>query len=136
MWTYPGPWQPVGGCIPKFGPPSIPGPPKKIFPESKNFSGKCWLDWGWRSMLFFENKSSRNLSQNNFFPEISKIFSEEILHFLKILQFQHARAPYPQVGPPFFTFFGGVTPPPHPPGGTALDLSRRLRLKCHPKMAA
>jgi hypothetical protein len=38
------------------------------------------------------------------------------------LQFQHARAPSPQVGPPFFTFFGGCYTPP-PPGGTALDVS-------------
>jgi hypothetical protein len=45
-------------------------------------------------------------------PEIfRKNFSEEILHFKKILQFQHARAPSPQVGPPFFTFLGVLHPP-------------------------
>jgi hypothetical protein len=49
----------------------------------------------------FENKISGNLSQNNVFLEISKSFSEEILHLKIVLQFQHAKAPSPQFGPPF-----------------------------------
>jgi hypothetical protein len=92
-YDWSGPCQPVsgwGGVFQKLGSLPFQGPPKI------GWGG----DWG-------ENLSSRNLSQNNFFPEISKIFSDEILHFLKILQFQHARAPSPQVGPP-------VLPPPPP----------------------
>ena len=99
----------LGSVFQNLGPLPFQAPPKKMFSgKQPNFSGNCWR-WG-GSTLFFENKSSRNLSQNNFFPEISKIFSEEILHFLKMLQFQHARAPSPQIGPPFFTF---LPPPPH-----------------------
>jgi hypothetical protein len=97
----------MGGCIPKFGPPSIPGPPKKIF--QNNFIPQLY------SLI----------SPNNFIPEISKIFSEEILHLKKNLQFQNARAPSPQVGPPFFSFNPPPPPPPShtPPGGTALGLA-------------
>ena len=91
-------------------------PPKKKFSGKQKFFWKMLPRGGGSRRYFFENKSSRNLSQNNFLPEISKIFSEEILHFLKFLQFQHARAPFPQVGPPLFYFFWGcVTPPPTPP---------------------
>ena len=43
---------------------------------------------------FFENKSSRNLSQNNFFPE--------------------CQGPLPASWGPLFTFLGGVTPPTPP----------------------
>jgi hypothetical protein len=64
--------------------------------------------------MFSENKSSQNLSQNNIFPEIFKIFNQQILHFLKILQFHHVRAPSPQVGPPYFTFFWGCYTPTPP----------------------
>ena len=35
--------------------------------------------------------------------------------YSKILQFQHARVPSPQVGPPFFTFLGVLHPPHTPP---------------------
>jgi hypothetical protein len=73
--------------------------------------------------MFFGKQKLPKSFANNIFPEIFKIFSKQILHFLKILQFYHVRAPSPQVGPPFFTFFGGVTPRPHPPGGTALSLT-------------
>jgi hypothetical protein len=61
---------------------------------------------GGSTMLFGRQNFPKSFS-NNIFPEI---FSEQILHFLKILQFYHVRAPSPQVGPPFFTFLGGVTP--------------------------
>ena len=92
-------WLGGGGVFQNLGP--LPFRKAKIFPD--NVVGYVFV-------------SSQNLSQNNIFPEISKIFSQQFLNFFKILQFQHARAPSPQVGPPFFTFFGGVTiPPPHPP---------------------
>jgi hypothetical protein len=95
------------GLLPFQGPPKIFFRKAKIFPENVGEGGG--VGCGGMSTLFFENKSSRNLSQNKkFFPEISKIFSEEILHFWKILQFQHTRAASPQVGPPFFTFWGGA----------------------------
>ena len=81
LWS--GPCKPVsgwGGVFPNLGPLPFQGPPQKtIFRKAKNFSGKCWRQGGRR--YFFENKSSRNLSQNNFFPEISTIFSEEIFIF-------------------------------------------------------
>ena len=104
-----GPCQPVsgwGGVFQNLGP-LVPfqAPPKKIF---RKFSGG-----GVRSH-FFENKSSRNLSQNNFFLEISKIFSEEIF-ILKKIAIPACQGPSRQVGLPFFTFFGGVTPPHTPP---------------------
>jgi hypothetical protein len=63
--------------------------------------------------IFLPQKFPKSFA-NNSFPEIF------ILHFLKILQFYHVRAPSPQVGPPFFTFLG-VLHSPHPPGGTALS---------------
>ena len=61
-----------GGCIPKFGPPSIPGPPQKHFSVKQNFSGKCWRrGWGGGGRRYVsENKISQNLSQhcNTTFP--------------------------------------------------------------------
>jgi hypothetical protein len=44
------------------------------------------------------------------------------------LQFQHARAPSPQVGPPFLLFFW-VLHPHTPPGGTALNIWYSISLK-------
>jgi hypothetical protein len=112
----------MGGCIPKFGPPSIPGPPKKIF--QNNFIPQLY------SLI----------SPNNFIPEISKIFSEEILHLKKNLQFQNARAPPPQVGPPFFTFNPPPPPPPlaHTPGwhGPGVSDWQRQLWSCPPVISA
>jgi hypothetical protein len=76
-----------------------------------------------RSTMFFGKQKFPKSFANNIFPEIFKIFSEQILHFLKSLQFYYVRAPSPQVGPPFFTF----SPP--PPGCTALSsLSDKFEL--------
>ena len=104
----------LGGCSPKFGPPSIPGPP-----ESKNFSRKILATeggaWGGgRLTICFPKKKFWKSFAKNIFPETFKIFSQQIRHFFKILQFHHVRAPSPQVGPPYFTFFGGCYPPPPP----------------------
>ena len=109
-----GPCQPVsgwGGVFQNLVPLPFQGPPKKIFPESKNFSGKCWRRGGGRggrSTMFFGKQKFPKSFANNIFPQIFKIFSEQILHFLKILQFYYVRAPSPQVAPPLFYFF---TPP-------------------------
>jgi hypothetical protein len=85
---------------------------------------------GWEVDVVFSKTSSRNLSQNNFFVNISKIFSEEIFIFTKFCNSSmHARAPSPQVGSPFFTFFWGCYPPP-PPGGTALGNVRICPYTC------
>jgi hypothetical protein len=96
---------PVGGVYSKIWAPfHSRAPQKKIFRKAKIFpenvgdgGGEGVLGGGQR--YFFENKSSRNLSQNNFFPE--------------------CQGPLPASWGPLFTFLGGVTPP-HPPGGTAL----------------
>ena len=109
-----GPCQPVsgwGGCIPNLGTLPFQGPPpKKEFSGKQKFFPENVGDRG-VDVIFFENKSSRNLSQNNFFPEISTIFSEEIFIFKT---FCNSSMP----GPPprnllfFFLGGGGVTPPP------------------------
>ena len=49
--TSPGPCQSVsgwggGGYSPKFGPPSLPGPPPNFFRKAKNLSGQCCRWWG------------------------------------------------------------------------------------------
>jgi hypothetical protein len=119
-----GPCQPVsgwgGGLYSKIWAPfhSSPPPKKKIFPESKKGGGRRY---------FFVNKSSRNLSQNNFSAEISKIFSEEILIFKKFCNSSMPGPPPRKLGPPFLLFFGGGYTPPPPPGGTALANSHTLR---------
>ena len=135
----------LGGVYSKIWAPSIPGAPQKFFPESKDFSGKCWRrGGGGREVdVIFRKQKSRNLSQNKrFFPEISKIFSEEILHFLKISSMPGP--PPRKLSPPFLLFFGGVTPPTPPPGGTTLFCTHlfpiiiRIRLlvspRCHPQL--
>ena len=67
----PGPCQPVSGwgVYSKIWAPFHSRTPQKIF--------RKMLATGGDRRYFFENKSF----ENNFFPEISKIFSEEILHF-------------------------------------------------------
>ena len=96
----------LGGCIPKFGPPSIPGPPKKIFPESK------------RSTLFVRKQKFRNLSQKNFFPRNFQNFQRRNPSFLKKFAIPACQGPLPPSWAPFFTFWGGTPPPPrwHGPG--------------------
>jgi hypothetical protein len=98
----------LGGCIPKFGPPSIPGP---LEWKGAQIGGgpKCWRHG--EGVIF------------SFFDVIfSKTKVPEIFRKPTFFQFQHARAPFPQVGPPFFTFFGGCYTPHTPPGGTALEI--------------
>ena len=104
----------LGGCIPKFGPLPFQGPPKKNFRKAKIFPENVGDGEGGMEVdVIFRKQKSRNLSQNNFFPEISKIFSEEILHFLKISSMPGP--PPRKLSPPFLLFFGGVTPPTPPP---------------------
>ena len=83
-------------------------PPKKFFSGKQKFFRKLLATGGGGRRYFSKTKVPEIFRKT----EISKIFSEEILHFLKMLQFQHASAPSPQVGPPFFTF---LPPPPHTP---------------------
>ena len=96
-----------GGCIPKFGPPSIPGPPQ------------CWRNGGGGEVdvIFSKTKVPEIFRKNNFFPEISKIFSEE--KFIK-KNFCNSSMPGPlprKLGPPFLLFLGVLHPPRwHGPG--------------------
>ena len=110
------PCKPVsgwGGVFPNLGPLPFQGPPpKKIFRKEKNFSGKCWQQGDRR--YFFENKTSRNLSQNNFFPEISTIFSKEIFIFKTFCNSSMPGPPPRKLGPLFYFggWGGGYTPSP------------------------
>ena len=116
-----------GGVFQNFDPLPFQGPPKKaprkakIFPENVGDGGGR----GGRSTLFFRKQKFPKSFAKQLFSRNFQNFQRRNPSFLKILQFRDARAPSPQVGPPFFTFLGGVLhpPPPHPPGGTALDVS-------------
>jgi hypothetical protein len=103
-----GPCQPVsgwGGVYSKIWAPFHSRPPQK----------KLGGGWG-RSTLFFRKQ--------NFLKSFAKqLFSRNFQNFQRrnpsfkffFFQFQHARAPSPQVGPPFLLlFWGGVTPPTPP----------------------
>jgi hypothetical protein len=78
-----------GGVFPNLGPLPFQVPPqKKIFRKAKNFSGKCWRQGGRR--YFFENKSSRNLSQNK-----------------RSFAIPACQGPLPASWAPYFTLGGG-----------------------------
>jgi hypothetical protein len=96
----------IGGCSPKCGPPSIPGPPKKKFSGKRQFFPESIGD----DNIFSENKSSQNLSQN-IFPEIFKIFSQ--CNSASAIPPRHG--PLPASWAPLIYFFGGVLHPPTPP---------------------
>ena len=101
-----GPCQPVsgwgGGVFPNLGPLPFQAPPqKKNFRKAKKFSGTCWRQGGRR--YFFENKSCRNLSQNNF----STIFSKEIFIFKTFCNSSMPGPPPRKLGPPILLFFWG-----------------------------
>jgi hypothetical protein len=104
----------IGGVLSKIWAPSISGPPKKKFSAKQKFFPENVGEAG--STIFFpKTKVLKIFRKTN-----SRIFQ----HFQpKILQFHLVRAPSPQVGPPYFTFFWGCYTPHTPPGGTALILT-------------
>jgi hypothetical protein len=79
--------------------------------------------------MFFGKQKLPKSFANNIFPEIFKIFSKQILNFLKILQFYHVRAPSPQVGPPFLLFLG-VLHPAHTPQVARPCMNAWLKYVC------
>jgi hypothetical protein len=99
-----------------LGPLPFQGPLKIIFSESKNFSRKILATGGGVDDIFSENKSSQNLSQN-IFPEIFKIFSQQILQIFENFAIPQRQGPLPASWAPLFYFFWGGC---YPPGGTAL----------------
>jgi hypothetical protein len=53
-----------GGCIPKFGPPSIPGPPQKIFSGKQKFVRKMLATGGEVDVIFSKTKAKQLFSRN------------------------------------------------------------------------
>jgi hypothetical protein len=106
----------LGGCIPKCWPPSIPGPPQKSSPESKNVSGKFWRRGGRGGevdVIFSKTKVPEIFRKTTFFQKFPK-FSAKKSFIFKNFAIPACQGPLPASWAPIFYFFGGVTPPTPP----------------------
>ena len=109
----------LGGVFQNLGPLPFQAPPKNIFPESKNFSGRCWRRV---DVIFSKTKESfpkqLNLSQNKRrnFSFKKKFFSaNKSFIFKKNCNSSIPGPPPSKLGPLFYFFFGWcyTPPPPH-----------------------
>jgi hypothetical protein len=94
-----------GGGVLKNFPLTLQGPLKNLF-----LSGKCSRgEGGGGDVMFPKTKVIKIFRNTNFRPKFPRKFhnSPNKSLILQISQFQHARAPSPQVGPPFFWGGGG-----------------------------
>ena len=102
-----------GGVYSKIWAPSIPGPPQNNFSGKQRFFRKMLATggggWYGGRRYFLKTKVPKSFAKQLFSRNFQN-FQRRNPSFLK--NFQHARAPSPQVEPPFFTFFWGCYPPP------------------------
>ena len=107
-----------GGCTPKFGPPSIPGPPpKKKFSVKQKIFLENVGDRG-VDVIFSKTKVPEIFRKTTFFQKFPQ-FSAKKSSFLKHFAIPACQGPLPASWAPlFYYFFGGggcYTPTPPPP---------------------
>ena len=115
-----GPCQPVsgwGGVFPNLGTLPFQGPPpKKNFPQSKNFFQKM-LATGGSTLFFSKTKFPEIFRKTTFFQKFPQ-FSAKKSSFLKHFAIPACQGPLPASWAPLFYFLflgGGVLHPPPPP---------------------
>jgi hypothetical protein len=95
----------LGGCIPKFGPPSIPGPPQKKFSGKQKFFRKM-LATGGVDVIFSKTKFPEIFRKTTFFQKFPKFSVTKSFIFKKFCQ-----GPLPTSWATLFYFFGGCHTP-------------------------